>query len=539
MTLLHVLTYVFVAASVTLYAMQYFDHPAIPGYLLAGLIISPFIDATQVLDLAQVGILFLAFIFGLKFDPDEVASVAQATVVATVLQLIITGSIGYAVAAQLGLASFEAIALAVVCALSSTLIGLDLAEQEIHRRLLHGRLAESMHLVQDLIGLLVLALVFASSPSAAVIAAVLSLALILVALSMRRYVFTVIGESIAYNAEVLMLIGFSSLILSVYLAHLFGLPLVIGAFAAGIAGAKFPYNMELLDTLGSVKDFFAAIFFVTLGALVGIPSALTFIIAGAVFVVTVAVKPYIAAEIFKHTGYTERTSVLAGLSLNHVSELSFILIIQGFLDGLVSIAVFEGVIVGGVVSMVVSSYAKRNEERLYRLVSNDWRVKTSFNDEDHVVVIGADTPGRRVAETITDRRVIVVDNDEEKLAWVEDASEHVVGVHGDVMNGDVLDAVNADKASLVVSTALQSRVSAEVLNVEAQRIIVYAPNVREAEAFYDAGASYVVVPDLAVAAELDEHLDEVDSEAGRAMLREAGKALLRELYADDENVTLP
>jgi CPA2 family monovalent cation:H+ antiporter-2 len=532
MSLLGTLTLIFASASVMLFAMHYFNHPAIPGYILAGLVIAPFVEGTELLTLAQVGILFLVFIFGLKFDPGEIVSVARSTTLATVLQLLITGSIGYAVAAQLGLSSFEGLVLALACSLSSTLIGLELAEQEIHRDLLHGRLAESMHLIQDVLGLVLLAVLFADGPTGAVTAGVISVGFIVAALAVRQYVFTAVGRSISYNAEVLMLLGFSTLLVSVYAASYFGLPGVIGAFAAGIAGAKFPYNMELLDSFGSIKDFFAAIFFVTLGALVGVPTVTTAVIGVVVFLVTTVVKPYITAELFQHFGYTDRASTLTGLSMNQVSELSFILVIQGLVGSMISPAVFDGVILGGVASMLVSSYAKSYEETLYALIRGDRRVTVQLNDHGHVIVVGADLPGRRVAKYLAEHSeldVVVVDNDAEKLEWVDETTG-VTGVHGDVMNDEVLDALNASDASLIVSTALQARVSASVIGVDGPDHIVYASNVVEAERFYDEGASYVIVPDLAVAEELADGLEHVDSAAGRAMLRESGKALLREAY---------
>ena len=540
MTLLTTLTAIFLAASGTLYVMQYFDQPAIPGYVLAGLLVAPLIDGAGLLGIAQVGILFLLFIFGLKFDPGEMSSVAQSTILAGLAQILVTGSIGYAVASQLGLGGFEALVLAVVSALSSTLIGLDLAEQEIHRRLLHGRLAESMHLVQDMLGLIVLAVLFASTPSGAVQAGVLSVAVILAALGLRRYVFPLLAGHIDYNAEILMLLGFSSLIGSVYIVQFLDLPLLIGAFAAGISAAKFPYNMELLDSLGSVKDFFAAIFFVTVGALVGIPSVLTGVIGVAVFFITTVLKPYIAAEIFKLLGYTDRASVLTGLSLSQVSELSLILVIQALTSGYIGTPVFDGVILGGVGSMFVSAYVKANEEWLYQQVSGDWHLTTSFGFTDHIVVIGGASAGRHAVKTLQRRatdQVVLVDNDAERLQWAQDM-DGVSIVHGDIMNDDVVEAVGIGSADLVVSTALQGRVSDRVVEAASNDTVVYASTAQRAQALYDSGATVVLVPDIAVADILSEWLEDIDSHAGRTMLQEEGKALLRRMYPELENTKM-
>lgn len=534
MTVVTELTVIFLAASATLYIMQYFNHPAIPGYVLAGLLVAPFIAGSALLDLARVGILFLLFIFGLKFDPDELSGVATSTILAATTQILLTGSVGYAVAANLGFTGFEALVLAVACAMSSTLIGLDLAEQEIHRRLLHGRLAESMHLVQDMLGLVILAVLFATNPAESVTAGVLTVAFILVALGLRRYVFPFIGESIDYNAEVLMLIGFSSLIVSVYTAGFFDLPLFIGAFTAGIAAAKFPYNMELLDSMGSVKDFFAAVFFVTLGAMVGWPTTTTAIIAAVVFLVNTVLKPYVAAEIFKLSGYPDRASVLAGLSLSQVSELALILAIEAVTTGLITPVLFDGVILGGVASMFISSYVKANEEHVYEHVSLTRHPSASLGYTDHVIVIGGSTPGRHVAETLVEHGrddIVLVDNDAERLQWAK-AYDEITTVHGDVMNDDVRSSLNMSEASLVVSTALQQRVSERVLDHATHDTVLYASTAEAAQRLYEEGATVALVPDIAVADVLDEILDDADSNKGRFKLQEEGKALLRDMYPE-------
>jgi CPA2 family monovalent cation:H+ antiporter-2 len=511
--------------------MQYLQHPAIPGYVLAGLCITPFVDGTELLDLAQLGVLFLVFIFGLKFDPDQVNDVAQSTILVTVVQLVITGSIGYRVAFYFGLSGFELIVVSVVCALSSTLIGLELAEEEIHRHLLHGRMAESMHLVQDILGLFILAVMFSSTTSAALSASILTLIFIAIALSLRRHLFTFIGEFVRFNTEILMLLGFSSLLVWMYAASSVDLPLIVGAFTAGISAAKFPYNMELLDSLGSVKDFFSAIFFVVLGALVGFPSWETWAVGLLIFLVTVFIKPYIAAEAFKQIGYTERASVLTGLSLNQVSELSFILAIQSLTTGSLSQGVFEGIILGGVASMITSSYLKQYEEQIYRFVRGDQPVRASFDLSGHVVVIGGSRPGQNVVKTM--RRagrddIIVVDNDTERLRWCDD----VAALHGDIMNDKVLDAVNIWEADLIVSTALQRDVSHRVLQIDGPEKMVYADQVPLAKEFYDAGASFVIVPDIAVADVLREYYDSWH-DGNATELKEEGKALLKSLYGED------
>lgn len=524
MALLGTLTWIFVASSITLYAMHYFKLPAIPGYIVAGLLIAPFVDAAELLRLAQIGVMFLVFIFGLKFDPIEMSSVGRPTVAATVIQLLLIGGVGYGLGWALGLNTFQALLLAVTAGLSSTLIGLDLAEHEIHRRLLHGRLAESTHLAQDVLGLVTIAVLFSNTGWEALVLSTVTFGFLFTALFLRKYLFKFLNAFINFNTELLMLLGFTGLLLAVYAAGQLGIPLLVGAFSAGIAAAKFPYNMELIDTVGSVKDFFAAIFFVTLGALAHFPGLDTLLIAAALLVITTVLKPLLLTEVFRAQGYSSRASLLAGTSLNQVSELALVLAIQAYTADLVSQSVFDGIILAAVGSMMISSFSSKKGELIYSWFGRADQLPDKIQSSGHIVIIGGGVIGDRLAEQLgfEKRDVYVVDNNVEQL---EHLPSSVNCVHGDIIDPDFQDRLALDKASLIVSTALHDVVSEEVLGVEGPAKIVYAETVRDAEHYYECGADYVIVPDVASSDVLRERLFLIEK-GGSPLLQGVGRQLL-------------
>ena len=524
------LTIIFVSASVMLYLFQRKEHPAIPAYILAGLVVSFFVPDTDLIQLSELGILFLVFIFGLKFDPSEVRSVGTVVTGVTVLQLLFTGSIGFGFGILLDLSLYESLVLGIGSALSSTLIGLHLSEHEIHRKLLHGRLAEGMHLVQDLIGLLFLGLVFTTSTTDIFLRLGSMVFLIAVALFIRSHIFGRVAESVKYNSELLMLVGLSTLVLAVYTSTILGLPGIIGAFVSGLAAAKFPYNMEILDTFGSLKDFFSAIFFVTLGAFLHVPTAQTISIALGLFFVVSFIKPYIVSEIFKVSGYSDRISILTALSTNHISELTLIIAIQGVINGLLSQPVFDGIIIAAVGSMILSSYGKRYEEAVYTFLQGDWKPETSVMLQDHVVIVGGSVTGGYIASHLSEEDIVVVDNDAEALANFPD---RIKTVHGDVLNEAVQDAICLKDAKLIISTALHDVVSKHLVNHEAA-VFAYAEDVETAKELYREGATYVILPDIAVADILGQIMLQIDNPRIKETLQALGKEELR-IYKEVES----
>jgi Kef-type K+ transport system membrane component KefB len=147
---------------------------------------------------------------------------------------------------------------------------MQLLNEEIEIDLLHGRLAESTQLIQDLIAIIaVIALnSIYSSSNTIIMHALMGVGLLISAGFFREYIFGRIAESIEEDRELMVLTSLAFLTSYIAVAQSLGLSTVVGAFAAGIAISKFPYNIEVVDTMEPLKDFFSVLFFVSIGALV-------------------------------------------------------------------------------------------------------------------------------------------------------------------------------------------------------------------------------------------------------------------------------
>src|SRR5579885_2650491 len=97
------------------------------GYLLAGLIISPFTpgfvgDEHRIASLAEVGIIFLMFALGVEFSLEELARVRRIALLGTGAQLAATGVLGAGIGLLLGWDGKQALYLGGILALSSTVV---------------------------------------------------------------------------------------------------------------------------------------------------------------------------------------------------------------------------------------------------------------------------------------------------------------------------------------------------------------------------------------------------------------------------------
>src|SRR5690606_24793194 len=70
--------------------------------------------------------------------------------------------------------------------------------------------------------------------------------------------------------EVMLVVLLAVLFAFVGLADLLALPIVTGAFLAGVALSRHPLSGMARTLLGSIAEFFSALFFLSLGALIGV-----------------------------------------------------------------------------------------------------------------------------------------------------------------------------------------------------------------------------------------------------------------------------
>ncbi len=511
---------VFVASSVILFLFDRFSHPALPAYIVAGVIVGNFFPADEMINFTQIGLSFLVFIFGVKMDPERLETVAGDGLKTAAIQITSVSALSLGLSFLLGLTGFESLIFVLATALSSTLVGLDLLEKEVDLRLAHGRLAESLHLSQDLIAVIFLMILGASSYTLEAVS--LSLAhgfgLLVAALLFRKYLLDYVARLTENSRELLMLVSITVLIGFLSLTEYLHISLAIGSFAAGLAVSKYPHNMEILDTTGSLKDFFSAIFFVSLGALLTIPSPRVLILSGVMLLLTVLVKPFAVITSLVALGQNKRTAYLTGFSIDQVSEFALIITIQAYLSNLIGDAVFQSVIITATLSMMISSYTAKHGDRIYDLLSSydhiaafPQKVSESVSKhelEDHVIVVGHDTQGKRIIETLEDEEVdyLVIDNDPEKITDLEEKGEKYV--FGDVMDDSTWEKADYRDADLIISTVPLEKTSRKILSLDTDADkILRSEDVEEAEELLADGAIYVNVPEVLSSELLLDHIE--------------------------------
>jgi len=512
---------IIVSATLLAHIARVLRQPLIPAYVLAGIIIGPIglklITSISVIrTLSELGIAFLLFIVGLELDMRRLRDVGMAATMIAGVSGVAIFAIGSLLAYYMGYTGAESLYIGTALCFSSTMIVIKILSDKNELETLHGRIILGVLLIQDVMAIMSLSILATlNNPSFAAIAqsVVWGIGLFSIAIVSSRYVVPVIFKSIAKSHELMFLTALSFFFLFAKMSEISGFSVAIGAFVSGIAIATFPYNLEVVGKIRSLRDFFAIIFFVSLGMEMAVANPGAILVSTAAFLaVVLVVKPLTMMVLTSLTGYGRRVSFLTGISLFQISEFSLIIAMQGLLAGHMSQDVFSIIAAIAVITITLTSYTIKYDNQLYRLASERIMVFERFSNVDkslqkqieepsggHIVVCGSHRMGYAIIKALerVGKEFIVVDFNPERVKTL--IREGIPCIYGDIGDVDVLDKLHLKKAGMVISTVVDDEDSMLLISEAKYHnrrtpVIVTAENIREALELYDYGADYVIVP---------------------------------------------
>ncbi|MFV0593820.1 MAG: monovalent cation:proton antiporter-2 (CPA2) family protein [Draconibacterium sp.] len=298
------------AAVVTVPLAKKLGLGSVLGYLLAGILIGPFVlgfigsEADEVMHFAEFGVVLMLFIIGLELEPALLWKMRKSIFGLGGLQVLITAIVITFVALAFNFQINRALAIGLIFALSSTAIVLQTLSEKGLMRNIAGKSAFSVLLFQDMAVIPILAflpLIATLGQPAALSDSSLSkiggmaqlpgwlqlliiigaiAAVVVVGRFMARYVFRLIAETGLHEVFValalLMVIG-----IALGMDKL-GLSPALGTFIAGVVLADSEYRHELETTIDPFKGLLLGLFFISVGAsinfnlLVQIPGTIAF-----------------------------------------------------------------------------------------------------------------------------------------------------------------------------------------------------------------------------------------------------------------------
>tara|TARA_Y100000310_G_scaffold31624_1_gene29971 strand:- start:13196 stop:14851 length:1656 start_codon:yes stop_codon:yes gene_type:complete len=501
---------VIIVATLLAYAARLIKQPMILGYIIAGFIVGPYltglITSTETIALlSELGIAFVLFIVGLEIDFNKIRSLGLKAGIIGTGQVALTGGISFVIAALLGFSTIASFYIAAALTLSSTMIVIKLLSDRGSLDTLYGKIILGILLIQDVVAILVLALLPSLGQSYQLIA--LSLAkgalIFIVAFVAAKTVLPVVFKISARSTELLFLSAVSWLFSFAFFANFLGYSIAIGAFVAGVTLASSSYKLEVVSRVKSLRDFFATIFFVSLGMQFVLPSFSSMLVPIIVFSLFAIIgKTIIVVLMSSLLGYNKKISIMTGLPTGQISEFSLIIIALGVSLGHIAGQVSAIIIAVAAVTITTTTYVVKYDEKVYNTLKGIFHFKPAGVEQIpkskfDVILCGYNRIGYSIARKLKDlgKSFVIVDFDPDVVAKLK--KQKIPCIYGDIGNVEFIKKLNIDNAELVVST-IPTNYENELLIKEAKKgravAIVTSNHVENALKLYNFGANYVILP---------------------------------------------
>lgn len=512
-------TAILLIATVVSIIMRALRQPQIIGYIVTGVIVSPFVfnvvkSHDMISFLSEIGVSLLLFIVGIHLSPREARQVGGVSILVGLAQVVLTTAIGTGIAMLLGLSLVPALYLGVGLSFSSTIIVLKLLSDRGETDTLHGRLAIGVLLTQDLIAIIAL-LVVSSLSSGEALRIVIGWTLLKIGIivggmiAFATWIMPLLDRILGKSHEILFIFSVSWMFALGALLSSLGFSIEVGALIAGVTLSASAHRHEISARMKPLRDFFIILFFILIGTYIDLALVmqnLAVILALTAFVLIG--NPAIVTLVLLALGYARRVAFMAGIALAQVSEFCLILIGAGIDAGQASPALLATATTIMLLTIAGSTYMLASSERLYAIASpllarlernaakRERKTKPKRYD---VLVFGFHRVGYSVVEQLKRRgmRYLVCDYDPAIIEQLENLGHPTA--FGDVSDPEFLAGIDFAHAKMVVSTIpdqedgmlLLRHARSENPDVIA---IVTAYQIDEAEELYDAGATYVLMP---------------------------------------------
>jgi CPA2 family monovalent cation:H+ antiporter-2 len=353
-------------------AARRFGLPAVIGYLLVGVAVSPFTpgyvaNRDQLSILADVGVVLLLFEVGIEINPLRLARERRRLLLSAPLQVAITWVASTAVCLVAGIRPAGAPLVGLSIAMSSSVVVVNITRSRRRTTdVATDELLLGWSVVQDLVGVgsaLVLLVVVGLGGRSAFSAGAGLVAFVVLA-AVAAVVLPWLLRRLQAEHDLFLLVSVAGGLLVAGLgSKFFGIPLALAAFVAGLAITESPIAAEARQRLLPFRDVFAVMFFVALGTVIdprAIPGALPWlflflalVVFGKVFVV------WLIAKLARLGGRLLQLAV----GLGQIGEFSYVLGALALGGGLITKEVSAGLIGAVVISIAASSVLVRLAHR--------------------------------------------------------------------------------------------------------------------------------------------------------------------------------
>jgi CPA2 family monovalent cation:H+ antiporter-2 len=355
---------VLTAAATMGFAARKLGLPSVIGYLLTGLLVSPFTpgfvaDNNQLALLADIGVVLLLFEVGIELDLRKISREQKGLLWGVPAQIGFGLLVGTPIFLWLGIPIFGALLMSLSIAMSSSVVIVNITRSP--RRATDASTEQALlgwSLVQDVVGVAAAAIIlalFGSGESSLIVAIGGLIGFGAIAIAASRVLPRVL-RAVRWEKDLFLIYSVSfGLVLAALGTVVFGIPMALAGFVAGLAINQSRDTEEVRKAILPFRDLFAVLFFVVIGTLIEpkeLASAWPFALL--VLVLMIFLKTFPTMALAKIAKLNVRPTQL-GVGVSQIGEFSFVLGSLAFAQDLITRSQFTGLLVAVVLSITAST----------------------------------------------------------------------------------------------------------------------------------------------------------------------------------------
>ena len=507
------------------------------GYLLAGMLIGPFIlgligkEGEDIMHFAEFGVVMMLFLIGLELEPSQFWKMRRSIVGMGTIQMLFSSVLLFILMKVSGLSWQVSVAAALAFSMSSTAIVLQTIREKGLTNTASGQSSFSVLLFQDIMVIPILALLpllassslhsdsgTGSSLTAGFpgwLQAVFFFAAIALIYFSGRYIIVPLLRVIA-RTRLPELFTASSLLLVVAVSifmQVIGLSPALGAFLAGVVLANSEYRHELESDLAPFKGLLLGLFFIGVGASINFaliaskPIIISVLVAG-VMIVKFGIL-YATGLVFR---INRDQNLLFSFSLSQVGEFAFILLSFSNQLEIIDREWMDILMAVTTITMTITPILLLINERIIdprfgvKDVPDD--DKADRIDEHHSVIIAGfghfgSTIGRFLKANGVEATIL--DHDSDRVQLLRKMGFNVY--YGDATRLDLLKSAGAENAKMIVAAIDSTEINQQLIrtvqkNFPNLRIMARAKNRMDAYDLIDMGIKEIYRENLHTAVHL-------------------------------------
>jgi monovalent cation:H+ antiporter-2, CPA2 family len=330
--ILHDFTIVMIVASVMALVSYKLKQPMVIGYIIAGMIIGPYTPPfglvlnLDVLNLfSEIGVMLLLFVVGMEFPIEKLRKIGKRAFVIATSEAFGTFAIGFVVTQSLHYSLSNSLFLALAISVTSTVIVMRMLEELGMVKEEASYVILGVAVIEDIIVISMLAILQSVSTTGHVIGTELAITIGTVIVFIAGVLFVgsktipkfinFVGRTNQHDVLVVTILGVAFGLS--FIAYEIGISVATGAFFAGVLIAESKVHAVTRVLATPIKDMFAALFFVSIGALMDITQIPLFIIPAIVLILaSLGAKFFTVYLASKSQGYSTVTALRAGFGLS-------------------------------------------------------------------------------------------------------------------------------------------------------------------------------------------------------------------------------